>query len=108
MISVLKKGSHIDMNNQHYIDSFNKLKKILCTPSVLSFPNFDKMFVLTTDASNDALDAVLSHGGHPIGFLSRTLNQHELNYSAIEKELLANVWSIKYFRPYLFGRKFKL
>ena len=96
------------MNNQNCIDSFNKLKKILGTPPVLSFLNFDKMFVLSADTSNEALGAVLSQDGHPIAFSSRTLNQHELNYSEIEKELLAIVWSIKYFRPYLSGLKFKV
>lgn len=108
MISYLKKGSTLNINDQNYIDSFNKLKKILCSTPVLAYPDFDRIFVLTTDASNRALGAVLSQNGHPIAFSSRTLNEHECNYSAIEKELLAIVWSVKYFRPYLFGRKFKV
>lgn len=108
MISKLKKGAVINVNDQVYIDSFNKLKKILCIDPVLAYPKFDRLFVLTTDASNAALGAVLSQNGHPIAYTSRTLNKHELNYSAIEKELLAIVWAVKYFRPYLFGRKFKV
>lgn len=108
MISGLKKGSRINVNDTQYIDSFNKLKKIICTCPVLAYPNFNKIFVLTTDASNAALGAVLSQDGHPIAFASRTLNKHELNYSTIEKELLAIIWATKYFRPYLFGRKFKI
>ena len=45
---------------------------------------------------------------HPIGFASRTLNDHEIRYSTIEKEFLAIVWAIKYFRFYLYGRKFTI
>lgn len=73
---------------------------------ILTYPNYEKLFTLTTDASNVALGAVLSQQGHPICFASRTLNEHELHYSTTEKELLAMVWATKYFRPYLYGRKF--
>jgi len=43
----------------------------------------------------------------PISFASRTLNDTESNYATVEKEMLAIIWGIKYFRPQLFGNKFK-
>jgi len=36
------------------------------------------------------------------------LNKAEQNYSTIEKELLAIVYSVQFFRPYIYGRKFTL
>ncbi|GBP86798.1 Retrovirus-related Pol polyprotein from transposon 297 [Eumeta japonica] len=69
-------------------------------------------FILTTDASNLAIGAVFSQGvigsDKPIAYASRTLNTSEINYSTIEKELLAIVWATKYFCTNLFGRTFKI
>ena len=67
------------------------------------------MFNLQTDASGIAIGAVLSNGqDKPIAFASRALNKAEQNYCTIEKELLAIVWAVKHFRPYLFGMKFNI
>jgi len=43
-----------------------------------------------------------------IAYTSRLLNKTEQNYSTIEKELLAIVYSVQFFRPYIYGRKFAL
>lgn len=89
--------------------SFYLLKEVLISPNVLQFPNFEKEFILRTDASGFALGSVLSnYDDKPIAYASKSLNKAEKNYSTIEKELLAIVWAVKHFRPYLFGRRFKI
>jgi len=90
--------------------AFNKLKEALITPPLLIYPDFSKPFKLTTDASGEAIGAVLSQGelgnDNPIAYASRSLNKAERKYSTIERELLAIVWATKNFRCYLYGRKF--
>ena len=112
MTQCLKKGGKIDVNNPEYRACFEKCKTLLTNDPILQYPDFTKEFRLTTDASNVAVGCVLSQmkDGHdlPIAYASRTLNEHERRLSTIEKELLAVYWGIHYFRPYLFGRKFKV
>lgn len=85
------------------IDSIDQIKQKLCEQVELFQPNFDKPFELTTDASNFAIGAVLSQGGHPITFISRTLSKTEQNYATNEKELLAIVWALQKLRNFLYG-----
>jgi hypothetical protein len=93
-------------------ESFDLLKSKLTEYPILQYPDFQKPFILTTDASGYGLGAVLSQGAvgkdRPIAYASRTLNSAELNYSTVEKECLAIVWACKHFRPYLLGRKFQI
>lgn len=90
--------------------AYETLKNKLIEPPILQYPDFDKPFILTTDASNYALGAVLSQGeiGNdlPISYASKSLAKHDINKPVIEKELLAIHWGINFFRPYLYGRKF--
>jgi hypothetical protein len=90
--------------------SFDNLKQALCSEPILQYPDFTKPFILTTDASNKALGAILSQGeigkDLPIAYASRTLNKSENNYSTTELECLAIIFGVKQFRPYLYGRKF--
>lgn len=108
MTKYLKKDMKVNTNDPNYIAAFEKLKLIITDHPILKYPDYNKKFKITTDASNFALGAVLSQEGHPICYASRTLNVHEKNYSTIEKEFLAIVWATKYFRPYVFGKEFDL
>jgi hypothetical protein len=78
----------------------------------LQFPNYSREFIVTTDASQNAIGAVLSQGtigkDLPIAYASRTLNSAEKNYSTIERELLAIVYGVQHFRLYIYGKKFKI
>ncbi|CAK1597326.1 unnamed protein product [Parnassius mnemosyne] len=91
--------------------SFNALQQDMMSPPLLQYPDFSEnnQFIVQTDASGYVIGAVLSNkNGKPIAYASRTLNRAEKNYPTIEKELLSVVWAVKYFRPYLYGRSFKI
>jgi hypothetical protein len=67
---------------------------------------------LTTDASNEGAGAILSRGeigiDRPTAYASRSFSKAEKNYSTAENELPAIVRGIKYLKPYLYGRRFKV
>jgi hypothetical protein len=88
------------------------MKEILCSEQVLVYPDFSKQFVLTTDASRVGVAALLSQVQdgieRPVCFASRQMNRAEQNYSASEAEMLAVTWATKYYRCYLYGRRFEV
>jgi len=94
----------VTFKDDTFIAAFNKLKQLIINDPILICPHFETKFQLTTDASNYALGGVLSQKNKPISYISRTLNAHEENYSTIEKELLAIVYSNKNLKT-LFIRK---
>lgn len=61
MTTLLKKDKKFDLNARCQ-DSFDQLKETLMKEPLLQYPDFSKEFVLTTDASNVAVGAVLSQG----------------------------------------------
>ena len=98
------------IDQQH---AFEELKHCITSkPVLLDYPNFESKFIVTTDASNVALGAVLSQmvdgEEHPICYLSRVLNKAERNYSTTERECLAVIFAIKQLKYYLLERKFEL
>ncbi|RDX68938.1 Retrovirus-related Pol polyprotein from transposon 17.6, partial [Mucuna pruriens] len=89
----------------------DKLKNRLTSAPILQVPNWELPFELMCDASNSALGAVLGQRvgigkpTHVIAYASRTMDLAHLNYTTIEKELLAIVFALDKFRSYLVGSK---
>lgn len=92
---------------------FQTLKVCLCTEPIFpQYPEFEKSYKLNTDASDHAAGAVLLQENdgfdHPVAYFSKKFSGAELGYSTFEKECLAVLLAMKYFRPYLYGKKFTL
>ncbi|CAM4681652.1 unnamed protein product [Lepidochelys kempii] len=80
---------------------------------VLRPPDFDKPFLVTTDASERGVGAVLMQEGpdqefHPAVFISKTLSEKESHWSISEKECYTIVYALEKLRPYVWGRHFHL
>jgi len=93
-------------------DAFHKAKEALAASTLLVFPTPGKPLLLTTDASNIAIGAVLEQvvGGlpRPLGFFSRKLLKAEKNYSTFDRELLAVHQAVRHFRHFLEGNTFTI
>ena len=91
-------------------NSFKELKTKLVEAPVLIYPDFTKSFILNVDASDLCMGAVLSQkteaGERVVAYASKTLTKSERRYCVTRKELLALVYFVKYFRHYLYGKKF--
>ena len=101
-----------DANPEKYDQAVHSLKKALCSFPVLRQPNFEKPFLVYTDASDYALGAVLcqliDNKMCAIHYVARSLQKAEKNYSVQEKEALGIIFGVKKFRKMLLGSRFKI
>jgi len=76
--------------------AFEAIKAKLATTPVVTHPNFDKLFILYTEASGGGVGAVLHQKGDDgwkriIACASKTYNEHEKKYPITEQECLVVV-----------------
>jgi hypothetical protein len=86
--------------------AFNILKQKLVQALVLAVPDFEKPFILETDASDLGVGAVLMQDNHPIAYLSKHLCPRNQTLSVYENECLAILMAVERWRPYLQHRQF--
>lgn len=111
LTQLLKKGNAFQWG-QKQENSFQELRDHLLKQPILQYPDFQKNFNISTDASGYAIAGVLSQGfigkDMPVAYCFRLLNPAKQNYSTIEQELLAIVYAVQYLRLYIYGQEFKL
>ncbi|KAF8758925.1 hypothetical protein RHS01_02686 [Rhizoctonia solani] len=89
-------------------EAFQNLKDSITNAPVLCHADPTKPYFLETDASGAALGSILSQRQgdgrlHPLGFLSESFKGAEQNYDTHDKELLAIIRSLEYWRIFLEG-----
>ena len=104
-----KKSEHVDLSPEAH-EAFDCLKAACLQAPILSFPDFNKLFLLETDASGRGLGVVLSQKQadrryHPIAYASSVMNETEQRYHSNKQEFLALKWAVteqfhEYLSPY--------
>lgn len=117
LYELLKKSKEWNWN-ESCRKSFKFVKGLLMSTEVLAHYNRDEQLILTCDASARGIGAVLSQPAlmpgsrsrceRPVAYASRSLTKAEQQYSQIQKEALAIIYSVKKFHQYLYGRRFLL
>ena len=101
-----KKAEHVDLSPEAH-EAFDHLKAACLQAPILSFPDFNKPFLLETDTSGRGLGDVLSQKQadwryHPITYASRVMNETEQRYHSNKQEFLALKWAVtEQFHEYL-------
>ncbi len=88
--------------------AFEQVKDFLPSAPLLIVPDPDKDYEMSTDASNFAVEAVLSqdqgNSMRPVAFRGRKLYPAERNYPVHDKEMLGIMDGLKVFRCCVHGR----
>ena len=85
---------------------FNNITKEIVQAPILRYYNPKKETVLQTDASIKGLGTCLLQEGLPVCFASKSLQDEECGYAAIELESLAVAWAMEKFHYFLYASHF--
>ncbi len=113
-LTALTKRDHKFQWTEQCRSAFDKINRILTSEPVLVYADFNKPFVLATDASVDAIGGVLCqrHGANgnlkAIAYTGRATTPQEKKWSVTDLEALALTHSVKKFHVYLQSQPFQV
>jgi hypothetical protein len=89
--------------------AFRTLKSALVSAPIIQPLDCSQPFEIMCDASDYAVGAVLGQRKegrvHAVYYASKTLNEAQLNYATMEKELLEVLFAFEKFRSYIVNSK---
>jgi hypothetical protein len=74
----------------------------------LTYPQFDKPFIIDTDASEKQMGGIATQEGKPLGYFSKKLSEAQQHNPVTEQELLAIVETLKYVHYMLLGHRIRI
>ncbi len=84
-----------------WTDQMKKAFSNMCLPmtvdALAAYPNHNKLIDIYTDASNFQLGACIIQEGRPVAYFSPKMTKSQQNYTAMEKEMLSIVATLKEF-----------
>lgn len=95
-------------------ESWELFKRAFASAPLLSFPDFNKRFVLATDASQTGIGGVLYQpndendtitADNIVAICSKQLNATQQNYPVYKKELWGLIYCLRKFHTFLWGRR---
>ena len=90
--------------------AFELAKKVLSEAPILHNLDWSLEFFLETDASQYGVGAILyqetEEGKRYVDFAAKAFNKAQQNYNATKRELLAGLYAMNHWRPWLLFRKF--
>ncbi|KKA21648.1 Transposon-encoded protein with TYA [Rasamsonia emersonii CBS 393.64] len=110
LTDLTRKGRQFDWGPKEQA-AFERLKAEFVPGRILMHFDPDRQIYVYTDASNDAASAILCQKDdnermRPVMIWSKKFSTSERKYSTPDQELLAIVWGMERFRPYVEGARY--
>lgn len=91
-------------------EAFVKIKSALTSAPILANPDYNRPFIIQSDASDVGMGAILVQGEGEdekvIAYFSQKLSSAQRKYQTTERECLAVILAVEKFRPYIEGTQF--
>jgi hypothetical protein len=106
--NMLKQDRSFSWNDDTEKD-FVEIKNAISSAPVLAKPDFEKDFIIYTNATEEAISAILlqkddHNNEQPIAYMSQSLSDDEFKYTLIEKHTFSLVKAIEKFHHFILGK----